>query len=182
MIDNAALVLIDIQEGFKDPKWGNRNNPRAEERAAELLIFFRRHELPLFHIQHLSITPNSPLRPGQPGVMIKKVVEPKKGETIINKSVNSAFIGTDLKKILEKGRIKTVIFVGLTTDHCVSTSARMAGNFGFRTIVVSDATATFDRKFRGKYFSAKTMHEMALASLSGEFAEIMTTKELLELF
>jgi len=86
---------------------------------------------------------------------------------------------TDLKKILEKDRIKTVVFVGLTTDHCVSTTARMAGNYGFKAIVISDATATFERRFKGKHFSASLMHEMALASLNNEFAQIMTTKELL---
>lgn len=180
-MDNPALVLIDIQQGFEDPRWGKRNNPKAEEHAAELLKFFRRYDLPFFHIQHLSVTPNSPLRPDQSGVKIKPIVKPKRGEIVINKSVNSAFIGTDLQKILEKGGIRTVIFVGLTTDHCVSTSARMAGNLGFRTIVISDATATFDRRFKGKYFSAAQMHEMALASLNGEFAEIMTTKEVLKL-
>lgn len=181
MIENVALILIDIQQGFEEPGWGKRNNPRAEQNASLLLNFFRKNNLPLYHIQHLSINSDSPLRPGQPGVRIKKIVEPKQGEMVINKSVNSSFIGTDLKKILEKDGIKTVIFVGLTTDHCVSTTARMAGNYGFRTIVVSDATATFDRRFRGKYFSAKTMHENALASLNNEFAEIMTTKELLRL-
>lgn len=180
-MSDIALVLIDIQEGFNEQVWGKRNNPMAEDNAASLLNFFRKNKLPLFHIQHLSVTPNSPLRPGQPGAEIKKIVEPKKGEIVINKSVNSAFIGTGLKKFLEKAGIKTVIFVGLTTDHCVSTSARMAGNFGFKTIVVSDATATFDRRFKGKYFSAARMHEMALVSLNGEFAEILTTKELLKL-
>ena len=55
----------------------------------------------------------------------------------------------------------------------------MAGNYGFKAIVISDATATFERRFRGKYFSAALMHEMALASLNNEFAQIMTTKELI---
>lgn len=178
---NVALVLIDIQQGFDHPKWGRRNNPKAEQKCAIILKFFRDNKLPLFHIQHLSTELDSPLR-GNPGSKIKAIVEPRKGEVLINKTVNSAFIGTNLKEVLEKEGIETVIFVGLTTDHCVSTSARMAGNFGFRAIVISDATATFDRKFKGKYFSAARMHEMALASLNNEFAEIMTTKELLRSF
>lgn len=177
---NTALILIDIQQGFYDSKWGKRNNPRAEQRASELLEFFRKNNLSLFHIQHLSTEPDSPLR-GKPGSNIQSIVKPKRGEIVINKSVNSAFIGTDLKERLEKDHIETVIFAGLTTDHCVSTTARMAGNYGFKAIVISDATATFDRRFKGKYFTAKQMHEMALASLNNEFAQIMTTKEVLKI-
>lgn len=176
---DTALVLIDIQQGFDNPKWGKRNNPRAEEKAAVLLNFFRKHKLPLYHIQHLSTEENSPLRPEKSGSKIKSLVKPKTGETLITKNVNSAFIGTDLKQRLEKDGIRTVVFAGLTTDHCVSTTARMAGNYGFKAIVISDATATFDRTFKGKHFSARQMHEIALASLNNEFAAIMTTKELL---
>jgi len=181
MIKGIALVLIDIQQGFDDPKWGSRNNPKAEEQASVLLNFFRENNLPFYHVQHLATEKESLLRADKPGVKIKPIVAPKEGEIVINKSVNSAFIGTDLKEVLEKGGMKTIVFVGLTTDHCVSTTARMAGNYGFRVIVISDATATFERQFNGKHFSAKVMHEVALASLSKEFAEIMTTEELLKL-
>ena len=181
-MQDTALVLIDIQQGFDDPKWGRRNNPRAEKQAALLLNFFRQNNLLLYHIQHLSTEPDSPLRPEKPGSKIKILVEPKKGEVVINKNVNSAFIGTDLKQRLEKNKIRSVVFAGLTTDHCVSTTARMAGNYGFKVIVISDATATFERTFKGKHFSAKVMHEIALASLNNEFAQIMTTKEFLSSF
>jgi len=74
------------------------------------------------------------------------MVRPKEGEPIIKKNVNSAFIGTDLKQQLDKFNIKKLIIVGLTTDSCVSTTTRMAGNYGYDTFIVSDATATFDKE------------------------------------
>ena len=93
--------------------------------------------------------------------------------------MNSAFIGTDLKDRLDQAKIKSVVIAGLTTDHCVSTSARMAANLGYGTFVVSDATATFDRvSSEGKRFSAEIIHETALASLDGEFATIISTKDI----
>lgn len=132
----AALLLVDVQEGLDDPTLGERNNPGAEERAATLLAAWREAGRPVVHVRHLSEEPGSPLRPGQPGVEIKEIVRPAPGEPVVEKSVNSAFIGTGLEERLRADGIETLIIAGLTTDHCVSTTARMAGNLGFETYVV----------------------------------------------
>ncbi len=176
--DNPALLLIDIQKGFDDIAYwgGQRNNPDAENKAAELLKIWRENKLPIFHIQHCSTTPTSLLRESHPGNAFKDAVMPLAGEPIIKKNVNSAFIGTDLKEQLDRAKINRLVIVGLTTDHCVSTTTRMAGNLGFETFLVSDATATFNKKgINGENFSAGLIHETALASLSNEFATIVTT-------
>ena len=183
--DTPALILIDIQKGFDDIAYwgGERNNPDAENNAAELLKIWRDNHLPIFHIQHCSSNPNSLLHASNVGNAFKEMVQPISGEPIIKKNVNSAFIGTDLKRQLDDQKINTLVIVGLTTDHCVSTTTRMAGNFGFETFVVSDATATFNKKgIDGQHFSAALIHETALASLNGEFATVVTTAFLKSLF
>jgi nicotinamidase-related amidase len=180
---NSALILIDIQKGFDEPVWGKRNNLQAEEHMEALLQAWRMAILPIFHIQHNSTRKDSPLHPSYAGNQIKTLVSPLKVELLITKTVNSAFIRTDLEKQLGKRKIDTVVIVGLTTDHCVSTTARMASNLEFKTFVVSDATATFERKgYNGKYYSAQEMHEMALVSLENEFAAIIDTSSILHSF
>lgn len=177
---NTALIIIDVQKGFDEPNWGIRNNPFAEANIAKLLYAWRLAKRPVFHIKHDSTEPNSPLRPNLPGNEIKDIVKPKGNEPLIIKNVNSALIGTDLEKRLREKGITTLVILGLTTDHCVSTTARMAANLGFKVHVVSDATATFNRKgFNGKNYSAEEMHEMALVSLQNEFATIIDTKSLM---
>jgi nicotinamidase-related amidase len=181
--DNPALLLIDIQKGFDDVEYwgGHRNNPEAEENARKLLHFWRENKLPVFHAQHCSSNPESKLAAGKIGNDFNDLVKPVEGEPIIRKNVNSAFIGTDLKEQLDKLGIQKLVIAGLTTDHCVSTTVRMAGNFGYKTYIVADATATFDKVGAdGKKYSAEIIHETALASLHNEFGTVVKTAELIK--
>lgn len=176
--NKPALILIDIQKAFDNIEYwgGQRNNLNAESNAGELLTLWREHNLPIFHIRHCSSNPDSLLHETKEGNEFKDIVKPIGEEPIIKKNVNSAFIGTDLKERLDSANISTLVIVGLTTDHCVSTTTRMAGNFGYDTFLVSDATATFNKKgLEGQNFSADLIHETALASLNEEFATVVTT-------
>lgn len=173
-----ALILIDIQKGFEELEYwgGQRNNLNAEQNAAELLKLWRESNLPVFHIQHCSSNPTSLLNETNRGNEFNDLVMPVGKEPVIKKKVNSAFIGTNLKEQLDNASITTLVIVGLTTDHCVSTTTRMAGNFGFKTFLVSDATATFNKTgMDGQNYSAELIHETALASLHKEFATVVTT-------
>ncbi|MBT8294121.1 MAG: cysteine hydrolase [Eudoraea sp.] len=181
-MSNPALLLIDIQKGLDEIDYygGHRNNLQAETNAKRILDFWRNQKFPIFHIKHNSTNPDSPLIPGQQGNEFKDIVKPLANEVIIEKQVNSAFIGTDLKHQLDVLGISKLVIVGLTTDHCVSSSARMAGNLGYKTFLVSDATATFDKVGPdGTKFKAETIHEIELASLHNEFATVIRTDELL---
>jgi nicotinamidase-related amidase len=176
----GALLIIDVQQGFDEPGWGVRNNLDAERRIADLLAAWRAAGLPVIHVQHLSLEPQSTLREDRPGAAFKTEALPVEGEPVFQKHVNSAFIGTDLEGHLRANGIEKLTMVGLTTDHCVSTTARMAGNLGFTVIVVDDATATFERRGPdGKQYSADVMHGAALASLNGEFATVQSAREVL---
>ena len=180
--EGTALVVIDVQKGLDEPYWGERNNPEAERNMARLLDAWRRRGMPIYYIQHQSKNPNSPLRPNYVGNEIKDIVRPRAGEPVLQKNENSAFIGTDLEERLRAGNQNTVVLTGLTTDHCVSSTARMAANLGFDTIVVSDATATNERysPITSRHFTAEEMHEAELTSLSGEFAKIAETETVLK--
>jgi nicotinamidase-related amidase len=173
-----ALILIDIQKGFANVKYwgGQRNNPDAEFRASELLRLWRDYGLPVFHVQHCSTIPTSPLHETHAGNQFNDLVTPLEREPIIKKNVNSAFIGTDLQAQLDNAKVTTLVIAGLTTDHCISTTTRMAGNLGYETFLVAAATATFDKKgINGQIFPAELIHQTALASLDKEFATVITT-------
>ena len=126
-----------------------------------------------------TITPRVPkgfFQPGTPGSQPKPEAVPRTGEPVYRKHVNSAFIGTTLEADLKNQSINTLVIVGLSTNHCISTTVRMAGNLGFDTYVVADATATFDRAGAdGRLRPADEVHNAALGDLQEEFAEVIDT-------
>lgn len=171
---DPALLLIDIQTGFDHPVWGARNNLDAESKASALLAHWRRLRQPIFHIQHVSVEPGSPLGPG-PGSTFKTEVAPLAGEPIFVKSVNSAFIGTRLEATLHRAEITDLVICGLTTPHCVSTTTRMAANLGFQVTLAHDACAAFaanaDTSWSGfAPMTPEAIHASAVSHLHGEFA------------
>ncbi|MEM1270889.1 MAG: cysteine hydrolase family protein [Bacteroidota bacterium] len=179
----SALLVIDVQVGLGDPAYGRRSTPEAEANIARLLAAWREASWPVVHVQHLSTSPSSPLRPGSPGVAIKPEATPLASEPLFQKTVNNAFVGTDLEPFLRTKQIQSLVIVGLTTDHCVSTTARMAGDLGFETFVVADATAAFELEGHdGRRFSAEDVHAVSLVTLKDEFATILPADDLLAVF
>lgn len=174
-----ALVLIDCQTGFDDERWGVRNNPRFEENARSLLEHWRVSNWPVVHVRHASQELDSPLGMKEPGFAFMDWAEPLAGETELVKAVNSGFIGTNLEAILRQSGVVDVVMAGLTTNHCVSTTVRMAGNLGFNVELVGDACAAFERRgVGGEVFAADLVHRTALASLHGEFCTVVPVADI----
>jgi nicotinamidase-related amidase len=176
----TALLLVDVQKAFDEPRWGPRNNPHAEGNIARLLTAWRKAGAPVVHVFHDSRTVGSSLHRDHAGNAPKPEAFPREGEPQFRKNVNSAFIGTPLETYLRSEGIEMLVVVGLTTNHCVSTTVRMASNLGFRTAIVSDATATFDRAtVDGRIRPAQEVHDAALSDLNDEFAKVLETADLI---
>ena len=179
----AALILIDWQQGFEDHDYwgGNRNNPDAEIKAKSLLEHWRALSLPVFHGIHDSEDPNSLLRQEKTGGQFMTELQPQSGEPVIIKNVNSCFIGTELETQLRDAKINDLVICGLTTNHCVSTTVRMAGNLGFNVELVGDACATFDRQGEdGITYPAQMVHDISLANIHKEFCIVTHTQTILD--
>lgn len=178
---NAALVAIDVQSGFDTDRWGERNNPDMEANGRVLLAAWRATGRPIVHTRHDSISQSSPLRPGQTGNAFKAGFAPLSGELVVPKTVNSAFIGTDLEAWLRRAGVTQLVLFGIATDMCVSTTARMGANLGFDVIVAGDACHTWGQTAPdGALIDAETMHRANLATLNTEFARVLTTAALAE--
>jgi nicotinamidase-related amidase len=179
----AALLIIDVQKAI-DAAYhaaeGARNNPSTEAVIAQLLATWRQRGDPIVHIRHDSTFSASSFRPGQSGNDFKPEVAPMSGETIIPKRTNSAFIGTDLEAWLRERGIDTLAVCGVSTNNSVEATVRMAGNLGFRVLLVDDACFCFGKRdWSGRLRTAEEVHAMSLANMSGEYAEIVRSSDLL---
>jgi len=178
------LICVDLQKGFlEEAYWGgNRNNKNAEEISSQIIAKWRKIDEQIIHVRHSSTNPKSKLHKSSDGFEFHPSCLPAENAILLTKSVNSCFIGTSLKQLLDEKSCNTVVIIGLTTDHCVSTTTRMAANYGYNTLVVSDATATFNKiGLMNKVYDSELIHQTALASLKDEFATIMSSDELFEM-
>ena len=101
----AALMVIDVQQGLDDPRIGERNNPGAEERIAELLAAWRATGRPVIHVQHLSLD-RIPRCEETARQRHQARGAARAGEPVFKKHVNSAFIGTGLEAHLRGNGIE----------------------------------------------------------------------------
>ena len=178
---NAALIVIDVQQGFQiSDYWGPRNNPAADDNIALIVDAWQAAKRPIVMVHHDSDDPDSPLTPSHPGNALKKYVAAVEPSLVIAKKVNSAFYGTpDLHAWLQEREIGQVFIVGIQTNMCCETTARMAGNLGYDVFFVTDATHTFDLKSDdGDMMTAAELARATSINLSGgEFATVVTTAE-----
>ena len=181
---NPALLLVDIQKAFLEKDYPGliRNNEHAEFICGKILKKWRTLDLPIIHVRHSSTNPESKLHKSRPGFEFNDYVTPLETEMVLTKEVNSAFIGTNLENILIKSHIDTLVIVGMTTNHCISTTVRMSGNLAFDTYLISDSTACYNTKgLNGEIIDCNTIYNSALASLQEEFATVIDSKELFDI-
>ncbi|MHB1575266.1 MAG: cysteine hydrolase family protein [Candidatus Dormibacteria bacterium] len=177
----SALIVIDVQRGFDDPTFGERNNRACEANVGRLIEAYRRASQAVVFVRHDSVEAGSPLAPGSPGNSFKEVVSGDP-DLLIRKRVHSAFYGQpDLDAWLQKRGIRSLTICGITTDHCCDTTARMAGDLGYHTLFALDATHTFDRRVGAlQMVPADQVSFVAAASLHDEFATVVTTEQVVQ--
>ncbi|KAH8804262.1 isochorismatase hydrolase [Flagelloscypha sp. PMI_526] len=178
----CGLLVIDVQSGLDNDPYNFFGGPifnlaTVQRNIASLLDAFRRAEIPVIHVHHESRWEASPLHSSSPGHAPFDWSKPIEGETVFTKDVNSAFVGTALESTVRKLGIRRLIIIGLTTDHCVSSTTRMARDLDVseQIWVVKDATGA---SAKGG-FDGQTIHETQLASLEGEFATIVSTDDVI---
>ncbi len=185
--DDTCLLLIDVQTGVNVfQHWGGengrRNNPAAEDNMRALLKEFRTAGRKIAFTRHDSREAASPLKLALPTGAQIEGLEFDESDIVVIKDVNSGFLGTSLEIQLRRAGIQRLLVVGFFTNFCVETTVRMAGNLGFDTYLVEDACATTNRVGPdGVDHDPELVHQMAVASMHGEFCTAISNRDALKL-
>lgn len=183
----TALLIIDAQQGVNNhAHWGgscgHRNNPEAEMRIAELLKTWRDAGLPVYFTFHDSREAASPLKLSLESGQVIAGLEPRTGEQVVIKDVNSGFVGTELEVKLRRDRVSRLVVSGFFTNMCVETTVRAAGNMGYDVYLAHDACAAGNRAgMSGDEFDADLVHKMSVANMHGEFCTAVDSAGLVSL-
>jgi len=155
-----ALVVIDMQNGFVSKggsydKIGMNTSLYREiiPKLKDLIEFCRSMGIPVFYTEAvkedsgIDILTNVPIciRGTWDGVTIDEL-KPKEKDPVIIKRRDSAFLDTDIRIMLQSQGINFLVFTGIDTSICVETSLREGFNLGYDVMIISDATASGDRR------------------------------------
>jgi nicotinamidase-related amidase len=179
--DRTVLLPIDMQRAFDGAPWPRRWNDKVDANGLALLKQWREAGRPIVHVRHDSVIEGSSLAQSSPGNQLRPGFEPLAGEPLVSKSVNSAFIGTDLNLRLRRLGARHVVAFGISTDMCVSTTVRTGANLGWDMVLAEDACDCFDLPDgKGGTIPAEMVEAEHVATLGFEFCRVMPTAELLK--
>jgi ureidoacrylate peracid hydrolase len=173
---NPALIVIDVQNGFvsKGGSYdllGMNTVPYQDviPRILQLIKACRLAKIPIFYTQAIRepsgidlLTQTHKILPRSREERIKKkticvrgtwdakivddIKPDDKNDHIIIKRRDSAFHNTEIEVWLRSIGVDTLVFCGIDTSICVETSLRDAFNIGYDVILISDATASSNKK------------------------------------
>lgn len=177
-----GLLLVDIQKDyFPGGKHELLNPIQAAERAREILEFFRRNGLPVYHIRHISERPNASFfLEGTTGSEIHPICAPIEGETVLIKHRPNSFLGTRLKEELDSNRIEALVICGMMTHMCIDTTVRAANTLGYPVELIEDACTTRDLEWNGTTIPADLVEKAFMSAIDGSFGEVVRAKNWLE--
>jgi len=178
--ERSALLIIDIQNDyFAGGKMELEGADAAAASAAFALETFRKEKLPVIHVQHRSVRPGSTFFiPGTEGAEIHRKVQPREGETVVEKNFPNAFRETSLEGKLEALGVRNLVVAGMMTHMCVDASVRQAADLGYKVTLLADACATRAQSFAGETVPARQVHAAFLAALNGFYAKVINAHEL----
>jgi ureidoacrylate peracid hydrolase len=194
---NPALLVIDVQNGFVS-KGGSydllgmetSNYREVIPKIRDLINLCKNVRIPIFYTQAVRessgidlLTRSHKILPKSREERIKKKpicvretwdaeivdeIKPSEGDHVVIKRRDSAFHDTEIGVWLRSLKIDTLIFCGIDTSICVETSLRDAFNIGYDVVLISDATASNNKKH----------YESTLENVKGYYGIVMDMKEL----
>ncbi|WP_025108894.1 cysteine hydrolase family protein [Pseudomonas sp. H1h] len=178
----SALLVIDFQNEYFSGRMPIPDGAAALAKTRELITFADRHEIPVYHVQHVAPAGSAVFAIDGETVKFHKDMQPRARDVVLQKSTVSVFASTDLDQQLKKAGIQTLIISGLMTHACVAGAARDAAPLGYNVIVAADASATRAiTRINGVSIDKDSLHKAALAEVEDTFGDVLSTEQIVQL-
>ena len=169
-----VLLVVDTQKLITNSDLYNFNT--FENAVKTLIAAARENNVEVIYVRHDDGN-GAELTRGTEGFEIYAGFEPKQGEKIFDKTVNSSFKDTGLLEYLKEKDVRTVVVVGLQTDYCIDATIKCGFEHGFKMIVPENANSTFDNDFMTGEQSYKYYNEFMW---KGRYAECISVEEMIK--
>lgn len=181
MSSKTALIVVDIQNDyFPGGLWTLSKVEAAAAKAAQVIAAFRARGDLVVQIRHEFTSDDAPFfRPGSEGAQIHPSVINQGEEPVVLKHYINSFRDTELKPVLDRHGIDSLVVVGCMSHMCVDGITRAAVDFGYATTVLHDACATLDLEFEGVRVPAEQVHAAFMAALRFGYAPVISTAQYL---
>jgi len=192
-MSRTALIVIDVQESFRvRPNWTAVNRPDIADRVNRLVSAARDKGDLVVWVLHAEPGTGGAFDPAEGHVRLIDGLEPRPGEPLITKTSHNAFTTTNLQQILTQHGVTELVISGIRTEQCCETTTRVASDFGYDVVFVTEATATtplphwtmppdatLDEILADpRTLSPELVTERTEYALAGRFATIRTLDEL----
>jgi len=177
-----ALIVIDVQNEYvsgnllieyPDVRLSLRNIGRAIDFANESGI-------PVVVVQNYAPAGAPIFAKGSPGWQLHEVVAGRSRDHYIEKTLPSAFTGTDLADWIAKNEIDTLVVIGYMTHNCVDSTIKHALHAGLAVEFLPDAAGSVPYENGAGYASAEQIHHAFCVVLQSRFAAVVKTEEWIE--
>lgn len=174
-----ALLVIDVQNEYvtgnlpieyPDIHSSLANIGRAMDAA-------RHAGLPVIVVQNTAPAGTPVFSKGSPGWELHEVVAGRPYSHYVEKSLPSAFAGTDLAEWLGAHEIDTLVVVGYMTHNCDDSTVRHALHAGLAVEFLVDAAGALSYENRAGRASAEEIHRVFTVVMQTRFAAVATTDE-----
>ena len=183
----SALILIDMENGFVDPRGGHciRFAQSTVPACAHALDLARAKGIPVFFVKRVYRADGSdveltryaawkagghactPASTGFNSAQAPEVLRPQPGDYTIIKPRWSAFFQTELDLILRRLDVRTVILAGTTTPNCIRTTCYDGISLEYNVAVLSDCTSS----------NTEEIQQGNLRDMANVGAQIMTSED-----
>jgi nicotinamidase-related amidase len=181
-MSKSALIVVDIQNDyFPGGKWPLVGVDAAADNAARIIQATRDSGDLIVHIRHEFTSEDAPFfTPHSEGAKLHPKVMNKGDEPVVLKHFVNSFRETELKQILDQNGIEELVVIGAMSHMCIDGITRAAADMGYKVKVIHDACASRDLEFNGTTVPATQVHAAFMAALGFAYAEVVSTRDLLD--